>query len=172
MDQRRSQCVVHGRDHVIPLTPTLHFLKITLTWTPSSSSLPTNFVLADSPANIPLTNFKINGSRNIQETQFFRATARSFYDRGNRKTEISFDTTRMFADRVSAESFMLMHETQFPSQIPNILVTFVAGVSGGGSTASRYLPNAAIQSVASSLSGCTTRHSYRISGGIMTTTPN
>jgi hypothetical protein len=144
-------------------------MKITLTWTPSGSSQPTSFVLADSPANIPLTNFKINGSRNIQEAQFFRATARSFYDRGNRKTEITFDTTRLFTNQVSAESFILMHETQFPGQF---LVTFTAGVSGAGSTASRYLKNAVVESVASSLTGCTTKHSYRITGGVMATNPN
>ena len=144
-------------------------MKITLTWIPSGAAQPTSFVLADSPATIPLTNFKVNGSRTIQEAQFFRATARSFYDRGNRKTEITFDTTRQFADQVSAESFILMHETQFPGQF---LVTFMAGVSGGPATASRYLKNAVVQSVASSLIGCTTKHSYRITGGVMSTTPN
>jgi hypothetical protein len=147
-------------------------LKITLTWTPTGSSLPTSFVLADSPATVQLTNFKINGSRNIQEGQFFRATARSFYDRGNRKTDVTFDTTRQFTDQVSAESFMLMHETQLPSLVPNVLATFMAGVTGAGATASRYMKNAAIETVASSLKGCTTFHSYRISGGIMSTSPN
>lgn len=116
-----------------------------------------------------MTNFRINGSRNIQEAQFFRAVARQFYDRGNRKTEISFDTTRQFTDQVTAESFILMHETQFPGVF---LAAFVAGRSGGGSTASRYLKNAAVESVASSLMGCTTHHSYRICGGIMATSPN
>lgn len=144
-------------------------MKITLTWTPPGSSLTTNFVLADSPANIPLKNFRINESDNIQEAQFFRAAAREFYDRGNSKTEITFDTTRQFADQVTAESFILLHATTFPSQG---LVTFMAGVSGGGSTASRYLVSAAIESVASSLTGCTTKHSYRISGGVMSTSPN
>jgi hypothetical protein len=144
-------------------------MKITLTWTPSGASQPTSFVLADSPANIPLTNFKVNGSRNLQEAQFFRATARQYYDRGNRRTEISFDTTRLFPDQVSAESFILLHETQFPGQF---LATFTAGVSGGPATASRYLKNAVVESVASALTGCTTKHSYRLTGGVMTTTPN
>jgi hypothetical protein len=144
-------------------------MKITLTWTPSGASQPTNFVLADSPASIPLTLFRINGSRRIQEAQFFRATASQFYDRGNRKTEITFDTTRQFADQVTAESFILLHETQFPGQF---LATFMAGRSGAGATASRYLQNATVESVASSLTGCTTRHSYRITGGVMATTPN
>lgn len=144
-------------------------MKITLTWVTTGSSQPTNFVLADSPAAIPMTNFRINGTRNIQEAQFFRANARQYYDRGNRKTEVSFDTTRLFADQVSAESFILLHETQFPGQFN---VAFVAGVTGGPATASRYLKNAVVESVGSATSGCTTKHSYRISGGVMSTSPN
>jgi hypothetical protein len=143
-------------------------MKITLTWTPTGSTLPTNFVLADSPANIPLTNFKINGSRNIQEAQFFRGKARAFYDRLNRKTEVTFDTTRLWPSQVAAESFILMHETQFPG---TFLATFTAGISGGV-TASRYLVNAVVESVGSSIAGCTTKHSYRIAGGVMATSPN
>jgi hypothetical protein len=127
-----------------------------------------NFVLADSPDPVPMTNLRINGSRNIQEAQFFRAIARMFYDRGNRKTEVSFDTTRLFADQLSAESFLLMHETQFPGRG---LVTLIAG-QPGKQTASRYLVNAVVESVQSGLSGCTTKHSYRITGGVMQTSPN
>ena len=126
------------------------------------------FTLADTPDPVPMVNFRINGSRNIQEAQFFRAIARQFYDRGNRKTEVTFDTSRSFNDQVTAESFILMHETTFPSQG---LVTFLAGVSGK-QTASRFLKNAAVEAVSSSLKGCTTFHSYRITGGIMTITPN
>ena len=144
-------------------------MKITLTWTPEGGNQTTSFVLADSPASIPLTNFRINGVRNIQEAQLFRTRTRQFYDRGNRKTEITFTTTRLFADQVSAESFILLHETQFPGKF---LATFVAGVSGGAATASRYLKNAVVEQVSSAISGCTKKHSYRIMGGVMTTTPN
>jgi hypothetical protein len=139
-------------------------MKITLL---SSIAGTQPFTLADSPDPVPMQNFRINGSRNIQEAQFFRATARSFYDRGNRKTEVTFDATRVFTSQLAAESFILMHETQFPGQG---LVTFIAGATTG--TASRYLQNAVVDSIASSLSGCTTKHSYRITGGIMTTTPS
>jgi primosomal replication protein N len=142
-------------------------MKVTLTWT-VPGTLGSSFVLADSPSPVPMVNFRINGSRNVQEAQFFRASAREFYDRGNRKTEVTFETSRVFGSQLDAESFILMHETQFPGQG---LVTFLAGASGRA-TASRYLQNAVVEAVASSLSGCTTRHSYRISGGIMQTTPN
>ncbi len=144
-------------------------MKITLTWTPAGTTQPTSFILAYSPAAIPLTNFRINGARHLQDAQFFRAASRQFYDRGNRKAEITFNTSRQFADQVTAESFILLHETQFPGQF---LATFTAGRTGGGSTASRYLKNAVVESVASSLKGCTTFHSYRLTGGVMTITPN
>ena len=149
-------------------------MKITLTWTPSGATQPTSFVLADSPATIPLSNFRINGARDIQEAQFFRAVARQFYDRGNRRTEITFDTTRLFASQLAAESFILMHETQFPSQTQNpgmFLAAFIAGASGG-QTATRYLKNAVVESIASAISGCTTKHSYKITGGVMSNNPN
>jgi len=144
-------------------------MKISITWTPSGATQPTNFVLADSPANIPLQNFRITESDNIQEAQFFRAIARQFYDRGNAKTEVTFDTSRSWPDQNTAENFILTHATQFPNQG---LITFVAGRSGAGSTSTRYLKNAAIESIGSSLIGCTTRHSYRIVGGVMATSPN
>src|SRR5579863_4942654 len=99
-------------------------MKIVLTWTPAGATNATSFTLADSPDPVPMTNFRINGSRQIQEAQFFRAVAAAFYDRGNGRTEVTFETTRIFADQVTAESFILMHETQFPGQG---LVTFIAG---------------------------------------------
>lgn len=116
-----------------------------------------------------MTNFRVQGAREIQEAKFFRAIARSFYDRGNRKTEISFDTTRLFGSQVDAEKFLLEHETQFPGQA---LVAFTAGLSGSSATVTRYLKNAVVESVNSGISGCTTKHSYRISGGVMQTSPN
>lgn len=138
-----------------------------MSWTPPGTTLPTSFTLADSPDPVPMTNFRVNGSRNVQEAQFFRAEAARFYDRGNQKTEVTFDTTRLFGSQVDAESFLLMHETDFPG---SGLVIFRAG-SGAGQSASRYLQNAVVQIMSSSLLGCTTRHSYRITGGIMQTTP-
>ncbi|MDB6064946.1 MAG: hypothetical protein JWR26_1154 [Pedosphaera sp.] len=143
-------------------------MKITLTY-PVAGGPNGTFVLVDSPANIQYTNFRINGSRNIQEAQFFRATARQFMDRGNRKTEVTFDATRLFANQVAAESFIFMHETMFPGQF---LAAFTAGVAGAGATATKYLKNATVEAVSSSLMGCTGKFSYRITGGVMSATPN
>jgi hypothetical protein len=127
-----------------------------------------NFVLVDSPDPIPMTNLRIAGSGNIQPAQFFRASAVQFYDRGNQKTEITFDTTQLWPTQLAAETYILMLRTMFPT---TGLVTFVAGVKGR-QTASRYLLNAVVQNLQSSMLGaCTTKHSFRISGGVMQTTP-
>jgi len=126
-----------------------------------------NFVLADSPANIPMSNLRINGDRVIQEEALFGAAAKSFFDRGNQRTVVTFDTTRRFNSQLDAETFLLMHETQFPGQG---LVTFFSG-SVGQRNYTAYLVNAVVNRVASAISGCTTRHSYRITGGVMSTTP-
>ena len=56
----------------------------------------TPVTLADSPANIPMTNLRLNGEALTQEVLLFRAPAASFLDRGNRKTEITFEATRGF----------------------------------------------------------------------------
>lgn len=126
-----------------------------------------SFVLADSPANIPLTNLRINGDRVIQEEALFGAAAKAFFDRGNRRTVVTFDTTRRFDTQLDAETFLLMHETQFPGQG---LVTFQSG-STGQKFYRAYLVNAVVNRVGSGISGCTTRHSYRITGGAMSATP-
>jgi hypothetical protein len=127
-----------------------------------------NFVLADSPDPVPMTNLRIANSGNIQPAQFFRASAMQFYDRGNQKTEITFDTTQLWPTQLAAETYILMLRTMFPA---TGLVTFIAGVKGR-QTASRHLLNAVVQNLQSSMMGaCTTKHSFRISGGIMQTTP-
>ncbi len=127
------------------------------------------FTLADSPDPVPMTNLRIACAGNIQTAQFFRAAAAQFYDRGNQKTEISFDTTQLWPNQLAAENYLLMLRTMFPA---TGLVTFIAGVKGT-QTASRYLRNAVVQNLQSSMLGaCTTRHTFRISGGIMQTSPS
>jgi hypothetical protein len=127
-----------------------------------------NFVLADSPDPVPMTNLRINGARLVQEAAFLRAVARGQFDRGNRRTEIMFETTRLFKSQLEAETFLLEHETNVPG---SGLLVFVAGQKGK-STATRYLKNAVVESVSSAMTGCTTRHSYRIVGGVMKVSSN
>jgi hypothetical protein len=121
------------------------------------------FVLADSPDPIPMVNLRINGSRIVQEASFLRAVARGEFDRGNRRTEVTFDTTRLFKTQLEAETFLLEHETNIQG---SGLLTFIAGQKGK-QTSTRYIKNAVVESVSSATSGCTTRHSYRIIGGIV-----
>lgn len=127
-----------------------------------------NFVLANSPDPIPMTNLRINGDRVIQEEALFGAAAKAFFDRGNQRTIVTFETTRLFDSQLDAETFLLLHDTQFPGQG---LVTFFSG-NVGQKNFSAYLVNAVVNSVASAISGCTTRHSYRITGGVISTTPS
>lgn len=126
------------------------------------------FQLAASPDPIPMVNLRINGDRLIQEEALYGAAAKAFFDRGNHKTLVTFDVTRLQPSQLAAESFLLLHETMFPA---TGLVTFFSGIVGQLNFTS-YLVNAAVQSVASSISGCTTRHSYRILGGVMSLTPS
>ncbi len=115
-----------------------------------------------------MTNLRIACAGNVQTAQFFRSAAAQFYDRGNQKTEITFDTTQLWPNQLAAESYLLMLRTMFPA---TGLVTFIAGVKGT-QTASRYLRNAVVQNLQSSMLGaCTTKHSFRISGGVMATSP-
>ncbi len=144
-------------------------MKITLIWTPPSSTQPTSFVLGDSPVEIPITNFRVQSGRALQAALLFRSEAARFFERGNRHTTITFETTRQFADSASAEAFVLMHETQFPGQF---LAVFTAGRSGTSGAAKRYLSNAVVESVTTAIIGCTTRHSYKITGGIMSLNSN
>src|SRR5581483_10161533 len=96
------------------------------------------FVLADSPDPVPMTNLKINGDRVIQEEALVGAVAKVFFDRGNRKTTVTFDTTRLFNSQLDAETFLLMHETQFPGQG---LVSLFSGAIGQKNYTA-YLANA------------------------------
>lgn len=141
-------------------------MTITFTWASTTDGIAVGtFVLAQSPDPIPMTNLKVNGSRLIQKADLFRATAGSSYDRGNRRTEVTFETTRLFADQQTAETFLLQHETMFPG---TGLVNFTSG-SGSG-TFNCYLIAAVVETVQSAISGCTTKHSYKISGGVMSLT--
>jgi len=137
-----------------------------MTWSATGTSAATSFTLVDSPGIVPYTNLSISASRSIQRDNVVRARQPVFSDRRNRSTEVTFNTTRLFADPPTAEAFLMMHETMFPDG-QRFLVTFQSG--NGVAVASKYLANAVVQSIQSTISGATTRHSYRITGGVFTT---
>jgi|GEM_PF-4862974 len=140
-------------------------MTITLFWIPAGALRPKSFVLADSPANIPMNRFRLTGNRMTQAVRFFRGNTVSMKDRGNRKATVTFETSRLFGSSLEAESFLLMHETQFPGLF---LARFTSGT--GSATVSFYLANAVLESMSSQITGCTTRHSYKITGGAMSLT--
>lgn len=130
-----------------------------------------NIIIVDSPDKIPYTNFRVNGTRQIQEARFFRSASPRFYDRGNVVNEISFDTTQQWPDQASAEVFLLNLYAQFPPLNPSpaapgsgpFLVTIIGG--SGGATQKRLMRNAAIEAVNAQIMGQTTKQTYRIRGG-------
>ena len=121
----------------------------------------TPVTLADSPANVPMTNFRLNGEAVLQEVQLFRAPGLSFQDRGNRRTEISFEVSRLLGSQQAAEEFLLLHDVALQGNA-DVVITEADG------TTVRYLRSAVVKSQSSQM-GCTVRTSYRISGGLLTT---
>lgn len=124
-------------------------------------------MLADSPANIPLKSMVINGTRSVQKDKGIRAATATNRDRGNRETEVSFETSRGFADQNAAETFLLMHETLLPDVLADVTITFAAGVPGKTST--RYMVGAVLTNSGSRMAGATTFHNYKIVGPEMLT---
>ncbi len=122
----------------------------------------TPVTLADSPANVPMTNLRLNGEAVTQEVPLFRAPAVAILDRGNRRTEITFAVTRGFGTPQLAEDFLLQHDVALQGNA-DILITEADG------TTLRYLRNATAKSQSSQL-GCTIKTSYRLTGGLITTT--
>lgn len=120
-----------------------------------------SITLADSPATIPMTNLRVNGTNIVQEIALYAATAEAVADRGNEKTEVSFDTTRLFSSAAAAEDFILKHKANLRG---NATLKFT---ESDGSTIMNLL-NAAVVSVQSAISGFTTKHSYRITGPAIT----
>jgi hypothetical protein len=125
------------------------------------------FILAQTPDPIPMRNLRINGEHVIQEEAVYGAAAKVFFDRGNQRTVVTFETTRLFGTPLEAETFLLQHAGMFPYQG---LVTFYSGIAGQ-KTYTSYLINAVVAQAASGISGLTTRHSYRTAGGVFSATP-
>lgn len=129
-------------------------------------ALAQKFVACDSPGNTNLMDYAVNGEQVFQEAQFFRATERAFYDRGNQKTIVTFQVSRVWPDRLTAESYVYFYNTLFP-RIGLVSFDSIVGSAGKSS----YLIIAAIHPANSKLMGCTTHHQHRIEGGIMSNTP-
>lgn len=125
------------------------------------------YTLVNLQAPAGVRDFRINGRRLVQPARFLRGDQTRYYARGNRATEVRFDVIRSHASTREAEVFALMHDTQLPEQG---LASFSAEASNGALTR-RYLIDAVVEITETEVTGLTTRHSYIIRGGSMSTTP-
>lgn len=101
-----------------------------------------NTVLASpSLTGAPLFGLTLNGREIIQETDFLRAVAATFYARGNRTTELAFNVTRLFTTLREAQRFALTHATGLPSR-----GTLQVLVGEGADTETVYLEGVVLES--------------------------
>jgi len=107
-------------------------------------------------------DLRVNGTRVVEEQEFCRSEEPDFVDRGNRRTVVEFNVTRLFATSQLCEAFILEHDDDTP-----VIDDVTLGVedSGGGMAAAKYMRKGSCQTLDHKQSGqsCTTR--YRIVGG-------
>jgi hypothetical protein len=115
----------------------------------------------DDPYKSQVSGWRQNGTRLIQEARYLRAEDVQVFDRRNKQTRISFSVTRYHSTTDAAEAFAVQHFDDIPGRAH---ITIEIQREGGG-TILRYLRNAVILSVDSTLHGRTTRHTYQITGG-------
>lgn len=106
-----------------------------------------------SPADL-----RINGELVAETAEYLRATVVDVFNRGNRRTSVTFSVTREHASVEAAQLYLLRHEVNVPR---SGLVTFEAEQARG----SLWMYDAVLNTVSSSHVGATTLHSYSILGG-------
>ena len=114
---------------------------------------------------VGVTRLRFKVDRKLQVAELFRADAISTFDRGNRKTTVTFEVSRTFASQEAADVFILTLEDSLPS---TGIVTFTAFLPNGQKVV-RYLAGGKVQSHEMlEQIGVTTRHQYTITGGTIT----
>ena len=100
--------------------------------------------------------------RKIQVQDIFRADQVATFDRGNRKTTVTFEVARPLPAQEETDIFILTQEDNIPS---SGIVTFTATKSNGQQVV-RYLANGKIlnHELIEQI-GVTTRYQYTIVGG-------
>lgn len=139
-------------------------MRVDYTGTVDGAASSGTITLADTPDPIPLRNLVTSHERLFQTVNTLRGIATSLQDRMNRKTSVSFDTTRLFTDLASAQNFLLTHELSLPG---SGTLVFYFGI--GASTGAVSLQNCVLENYSGRIQGCTTLHQYRFSGGLFTT---
>lgn len=115
-----------------------------------------------------VSNFRIQSARVAQVAEFVRAAQVQTFDRGNRKTTITFNVSREHTTIRNCEAFLLAHIGQVPNKG---LITLQAKETSGAVT-ERYLKDALCEVVDASYDGVTSFHSYQLIGGdILTEKP-
>jgi hypothetical protein len=108
----------------------------------------------ESPYDVTIRN-----EREVQIVGVLRGDSARSYDRGNRRTILSFKVTRRHNSTEDAQKFILMHAAHLGNLATS--VTAIEEPSGD----EYALPNATVVSVQSFSSGSTSTHEYRIVGG-------
>ncbi len=111
---------------------------------------------------VGVTRLRFRVDRKIQIAEIFRAEEVVTYDRGNRKTTVSFEVTQTFETLEDADFFVLTQEDNIPGAG---VVTFTA-IRPNGQKVVRYLADGKVQShqLVEQI-GVTTRYQYTIVGG-------
>lgn len=123
-----------------------------------------DFVLCDVGQLAPDT-LRINGRRVTQTAQRIRAAAAAVWNRLNTVTTISFSVVREHQDVLTAESFLIQHEVEIPQ---SGVVSFKC-YNIGGSESVFYLDCGGLETTEASYIGCSTQHTYTLTGGRITT---
>ena len=111
---------------------------------------------------VGVTRLRFRVDRKIQVQEVFRASEVVTFDRGNRKTTVSFEVIQTFPDQESADVFVLTQEDNIPA---TGVVTFSA-TRPNGQKVVRYLAGGKLErhELIEQI-GITTRYQYTIVGG-------
>jgi hypothetical protein len=111
---------------------------------------------------VGVTRLRFRVERDIQVQPIFRASQVETFDRGNRKTTVTFEVCQTFPDQETADIFVLTQEDNIPA---TGIVTFTA-TKANGQNVVRYLAAGKILSheLVEQI-GVTTRYQYTIVGG-------
>ena len=123
-----------------------------------------NYALCDGTRSggVGVTRLRFRVDHKLQVAEIFRAPEVTTFDRGNRKTTVTFEVSQTFDTLEDADVFVLTQEDNIPG---TGLVTFTA-TKPNGQKVVRYLAGGKIQShELLEQIGVTTRYQYIIVGG-------
>lgn len=109
-------------------------------------------------------NLRINGQTVAEAAEYLRAATVEVFDRGHRRTTITFSVTRIHASLETAELYLLKHETTLPRRG---LVEFEVWQGRGRA----WWYDAVLIQSACSHQGVTSFHEYTLVGGAVSGLP-